>query len=206
MVKLLIGVISVVYISTANCNPYLGMDAQVRHINFKQDFYGITLKRHYPQCNVFVGYMLNDHFGLEAGYSLSKNQYTSKKSNPIFIPNKNPRLNSIKYDMSHATPKFSAWNMNLTGSLPLNESMNLIGSVGVTCLKIQIKNIFSNEQTIHYIKHKSVLRLSGGVQFKLLDYVGLRPTVIWENTSRIMLGNAKPKNSIQYGLGIILTI
>src|SRR5580698_10052188 len=155
MVKVLLGALSVVFIASANCEPYIGMDAQLRHIDFKQSFEGISVKRNYPQANVFAGLMYNDFIGIEAGYTFSKKQYTTSKSNPIFIPHIYPRINTVKYDMNHATPKINALNLNLIGSFPLRNDMKIIGSIGLTHLKIHIINILSNMENIHYINHKT---------------------------------------------------
>jgi hypothetical protein len=187
-------------------NPYVGMDAQLRHINVRQSFDGLILKKNYPQTNVFSGVMLNKFIAFEIGYSFSKKQYTTRKYNLALIPNVNPRRIGVRYDMLNGTPKFTAWNFSLISFVPISDNVKLISSAGFSRSKIEVKNIFSNGSSINYKNRKSLLRFTGGAQFKLIEYVGLRTMVTWENSSSILLGTVRPKNGIQYSVGLSLTL
>jgi hypothetical protein len=253
MVKVLIGVISVFCTATANCiplaNPYIGMDAQVRHIKFKHNFGQNILKYRYPQGNFFGGFMLNSHLGIEGGYQFSKKQYTSRidKPNDIILgfPLTDFAYSPYRTDdnRSNAYSKINGWNLNLIGTLPIphtESNFQLIGSIGASHLQLKAKNTLTHTRTIvfpmldapivdtyvhpvHFKKRKTVLRLSGGFQYKTTDSIGFRVLLGWENTAKLeakaqtrsvakytvysarrlrALSRAKPKNSIHYGVGI----
>jgi hypothetical protein len=216
MVKVLIGAFSVVCLATANCQPYVGVDGQVRIINFKQDYGGNVLKNHYPQANIFCGIMLNQNFGIEAGYEFSKQQYSVTKDNPRkvvlgrtihpYIPN---RLRTV-YDYSYSSSKINGLNINLIGLFPIQKNIQLIGSFGLANLKLRAKNTFTHTVVtdmqlldmpitdvyydhVSYNKRKTVLRLTGGIKLKLNDCVGMRALLSWENTAKL---EAKARDSI----------
>jgi hypothetical protein len=241
MVKVLIGLISVVFLSTANCQSYVGIDGQVRLINFKQDYGGNILKNHYPQANVFGGLMFGQNYGIEAGYEFSKQQYTVSRDNPREvvlgrpIPLRDPRNTGIVYDNSYSSSKINGINVNVIGLLPIQQNIQLIGSIGFANLKLRAKNIFTHtiitdfpllelpitdvySDHVNYNKRKTVLRLSGGIKLRLNDCISMRALLSWENTSKLqakaidsvtkgkVLGMAKPKNSFQYGIGLFITL
>ncbi len=215
MVKVLIGVISLSILSTAYATTYVGFDSQLRHITFKKNFGGNILESHYPQGNVFSGVMLNKNLGLEVGYEFSKKQRSLRNnlSNETVFGKNNPIVGSTfvinTVDMNRASSKISGWNVNLIGSIPLiseNNRLNLIGSIGMSNLKLQVRNVFTRSEvefndpnirdpddtfvvsnSIYTVmkKRKAVLRLTGGVQYTLTDCLGLRALVSWENTDRL---------------------
>ena len=201
--------------------PYVGVDAQIRHMPFQKDFGGNVLKKNYPQGNFFAGLKFNDYVGIEAGYEVSKKKSATKthnNSDVIFgnrVIQEDPftTVTSIKSD---ASSKIHGWNLNLVGFLPIlcdDNSLQLIGSVGLAQLKLKSKNlvtfstssedldpssgnvIFTPNTTTtlsSYQKRKVVLRIGTGVQHMITDCIGIRGLVTWENTSKL---NAKPKSS-----------
>ena len=220
MVRSLLVTFSVFFIASANSerllNPYVGMDAQIRHINFKQDYGGNVLKNHYPQANVFFGIMLNQNFGFEAGYEFSKKQLSVTRDNPRKVvlgrpmPSRNPRHFGIIYDNSYSSSKINGLNLNLVGLFPIQKNIALIGSFGFSNLKLQVKNTFRHtvitdadflelpitdvySYDVNYNKRKTVLRLTGGIKLRLNDCVGMRALLSWENTSKL---EAKARDSI----------
>jgi len=215
MVKVLIGALSVVFLSTANCTPYVGIDAQLRHITFKKDFGGNILESHYPQANAFAGIMFNQHIGAEIGYEFSKKQLSSRNnlSNETVFGKANPIVTSPfvinTIDLNRASSKISGWNLNLVGSIPVTEGKNnikFIGSIGLANLKLHVRNVFtrsevefndpfiqdpndtfivSNSLYTSMKKRKVVIRLTGGIHQTLTDCLSLRALVSWENTERL---------------------
>ncbi len=241
MVKVLIGAFSVVCLATANCQPYIGVDGQVRIINFKQDYGGNVLKNHYPQANIFGGIMFSQNFGFEAGYEFSKQQYSVSRDNPRkvvlgrIIRPYIPHHMRMVYDYSYSSSKMNGININLVSLFPIQKNIALIGSIGLTNLKLLVKNTFRQtiitdtgllelpitdiySDDVNYNKRKTVLRFTGGIKLRLNDCVGMRMLLSWENTSKLeakaidaitkrkVLGMAKPKNSFQYSIGLFLTL
>ena len=220
--------------------PYVGVDAQIRHMPFQKDFGGNVLKKNYPQGNFFAGLKFNDYVGIEAGYEVSKKKSRSVKHNNSDIvfgkpleQNEPPFIPSVE-NISYGTSKIYGWNANLMGFLPIfceDNSLQLIGSVGIAQLKIKSKNELKSLETtatldsiteeingstqntiifnMHYKKRKAVLRLSSGIQNMITDCIGIRALVTWENTAKLrvttgtkVFNTEKPKNSFKYGLGI----
>jgi opacity protein-like surface antigen len=82
--------------------------------------------------------------------------------------------------------------------------------------------VVSNSIYTSMKKRKAVLRLIGGAQYALTDCLSLRALVSWENTDRLQaktvdtirrrfpkhsraVRTCTPRNSMQYGLGLIFT-
>lgn len=207
-------------IASADCDlcltPYLGVDAKIRHMDFQKDFGRTLLKNHYPQTNFFAGLKFNQYVGVEFGYEASKKKFHSVQhdnSNIVFgvplaqaDPPYVPRIDNVTYNSS----KISGVNANLVGFLPIDcedNSLQLIGSIGVSQLKIKTKrtlettffdavfhpdtgDITGFQPTIehfdtHYKKRKTMLRVTGGVQNMLTDCIGVRALITWENTAKL---------------------
>lgn len=215
MIKYLIGVISLSILSTAYSTPYIGVDSQLRHITFKKNFGGNILESRYPQGNVFAGIMFNKNLGIELGYEFSKKQRMSRTdlSNETVFGKNTPIVDSAfvinTIDLNRASSKISGWNVNLVGSFPIikdNNKLNLIGSIGMANLNLQVRNVFTRSEvefndpfvrdpedtfvvsnSIYTImkKRKAVLRLTGGMQYALTDCLSLRGLISWENIDRL---------------------
>ena len=199
--------------------PYIGVDAQMRHMGFQKDFGGNILKKKNPQGNFFAGLKFNQYVGVEVGYEFSKTQRIIKDSYPndiIFgqsIPAFSPDVLSVE-NLHRTFSKINGWNANLVGFLPVLQEKNdvqLIGSIGVANLKLQTKNTLTTTEVesfigdpndtftiistknIFYKKRKAILRIASGIQYKINDCIGLRAMVSWENTSKL---KAKAKDAI----------
>jgi hypothetical protein len=194
---------------------YVGIDAQIRHMDFEKNFGGNILQHRYPQANIFAGVKFNDYFGIEGGYTFSKKQHSTRLHQPtdlVFgevLPAINPSLIS-QVNQSRASSKISGWNANLMGYLPIfckEDNTQLIGSIGFASLKSRVhqlritRNVFpepfaplSNTftDTTYLKKHKAVLRLGAGMQHMVCDNVGLRFLAAWENTSKLKAYGQNP--------------
>lgn len=208
--------------------PYVGVDAQMRHMGYQKQFGGNSLKKNYPQGNFFAGLKFNDCVGVELGYEIS-----TKKSHSRTLPNTDVVFGrTINFappftftSTSTASSKIHGWNLNLVGYLPVlceDNSLSLIGSVGVAQLKVRAHTkirttVFEPGETpvftdanLHFHKSKAVLRLAGGAQYMMTECIGVRGLVTWENTSKFKMHRlretarfvAKPKNTFIYGLGV----
>ncbi len=206
---------------------YVGVDAQMRHMDFEKNFGGNILQHRYPQANFFAGFKFNDYLGAEAGYTFSKKQLSTRahQSTDIvlgeLLPTIYPVLVSQTFQ-SRASSKISGWNANLMGYLPIfckEDNTQLIGSIGFASLKSRVHNlvIFNNTliDTNYFKKHKTILRLGTGIQHMVCDNIGLRFLVAWENTSKLKayaqnlnrtsFASTRPENSFHYGLGVFGT-
>ena len=213
-------------------SPYVGADAQWRHMNFNGGL-GDNLFRHdYPQGNFFAGIKLNDYLGIEAGY-----ESTVKKTRTVHLGAGDVSAGAVLIPGTTvqyaSTAQVKGLHANLVGSFPISEEyrLKLIGMVGVAQLKAHLKRtatlatvrgnlrnptaIFPNGVTTTFKRRKNVLRLVGGVEHMFCDNWGVRATVTWENTHKLnAYGNPQPivgstqvkeNNSVAYGLGVFVT-
>lgn len=120
---------------------------------------------------VFVGTRLHENFGLEAGYTIVGKSRVKRDYN---------FGDSVKSD---ATVKHRNVYLDANGYLPVNESVDLIGSVGVGQLKSTMKGdaVYTPaggaSQNIALKKEsskKTGLRLGLGAQYKITENVGTR--------------------------------
>ena len=195
--------------------PYVGADAQIRHMGFKKDFGGNALKKNYPQGNFFAGLKFNPYVGIEFGYEASKKKSRKVKHNNSDIvfgaPLEQVEPGDLSVDnTSHSSSKTDGWNANLVGFFPIiceDNSLQLIGSIGMAQLKIKSKNSLdkvlvtttfdpiTDEPTgtealaeinnRAFTKRKAVLRISSGIQNMITDCIGIRALVMWENTTKL---------------------
>lgn len=190
--------------------PYLGVDAQIRHMSFFKRFGGNLLKENYPQGNFFAGLKFCDYVGIEVGYTMSqkKSRYkTLRSGETIFgtiLPI--PPASLVSREDSSAYSKIQGWNLNLMGFLPIiceDNSLSLVGGIGVSQLKLKIhhrlkffaqgsdnlspiieaQNLAFEPLKKH--KYKGILRLTGGIQQLITDCFGVRGLVTWENTTQL---------------------
>lgn len=195
--------------------PYAGVDAQIRHLDFKKNFGGNALKKNYPQGNFFAGFKFHEYVGLEFGYTVSEKKTAHVRHDnadivfgaPLAQPR--PLIPSVG-SSSHSSAKIKGWNANVVGFFPIlceDDSLQLLGSIGVAQLKVKIKhtltttfNAIDGTQDIDIIdtdllnstpnkkfhkKYKPLLRISGGIQNMLTNCIGVRALVTWENTAKL---------------------
>ncbi len=192
-------------------SPYLGVDAQIRHMPFQKDFGGNVLKKNYPQGNFFAGLRL-DYFGLEAGYTVSKKKHGTRNNvngAPVFgvAPAPLGPLELSTTQIHRATSRIHGWNFNLMGYLPIfcpENHVELVGGVGISQFKhrahrtLSATSVFEGDVpgttdieldvvNTHFNKRKAVLRLTGGIQHMLTDCFGIRALVNWENTAKLRI-------------------
>lgn len=217
--------------------PVFGVDAQLRHMDFKGGLGENIFKHNSPQANAYVGLNFNDYFGIQAGYEVSSRRAKTVTLIPPFVsagvnvtPGVNPftgrpLVSSVEYT---SISRIKGPHVDLVGYLPLSFCnpcrIALTGSVGLAHLRVAARRqvtavnggapIGTNNPSF-FRGHKTVLRLMGGIQHYICDTVGVRATVTWENTSRFrnlkftslngVSQIIKPKNSINYGLGLFVT-
>ncbi len=54
------------------CKPYVGVDMQMRHMDFQDGYGDNLLSQHSPQRNLYAGLRLNDWIGAEIGYEATR--------------------------------------------------------------------------------------------------------------------------------------
>jgi len=145
----------------------------------------LKLKQSKAGAGVFVGSRLNENFGVEAGYSLLGKIKIVRK-------NGNEEANDA------LTAKNRNIHADILGYLPINENVDVIGSIGVG----QLKTTFKNKDIQKALKdsgakmQKTGLRLGLGAQYKFDENIGARFMV------RHQKGNDLLKSVNSAGLGL----
>ena len=198
--------------------PYVGIDAQWRHMSFKKDFGKDQTAENYPQGNAYVGLKVTPFFGVELGYESTTNK--NKNSTVlgrdrtfgfIFLPDEHERNQSFNFKTK---TKIHGPHLDFVGFLPISDEycLDLVGSLGVAYLKS--KATFTLQDPLApslslTSKSKWVARVGLGVQQMITDQFGVRAMATWENTSQLKLkvkGKNEPsgrtEDSFILGLGL----
>ncbi|MFO1256828.1 MAG: hypothetical protein U1E78_00125 [Gammaproteobacteria bacterium] len=208
--------------------PYLGLAKTARHMAFEkgsgENFFNQTLHA----TEVFGGINLNKYLDLEFGYAESNKRHKANfasSSETIFNVLLNDYNDSLGF---HNNSKFSAARANLIGKIPVKfiENMSVELGAGITRLKTYNQSTydsFNGEQnpveqsnTVSFVKSKNILNLMAGVNYKIFPHLGLRASVIYDQSSKLnrigppieiltAVSSIKPKNAMTYGIGVYVT-
>ncbi len=213
--------------------PYVGADAEFRHMDYHKAFGGNIINHDAPQGNVYGGIRLGEYFAVEAGYEATKRKTraSSLKTGdtlagfilPLFVGA--PRCNLTRWSTTSQTKGLHA---NILGFFPICElyRLKLIGMVGFARLKAKSTlHFLANEdgdvldqiqgETINIFRtKKTVLRLGAGLQHMIDCNWGIRGMVKWEaskklkmnSTNRILNGGGPVTFSIRPKNSVIYSI
>ena len=133
----------------------------------------------YPGLAAYVGAKFTDFFGMELGTDWS---FRKKKS---ITDNGSNIKTEVKRRGMHA---------DLVGFFPLNDCVDILGSVGLGWVKAKTTQTGASAATAETYKNKgkTVARLGLGVSYMVTDMIGLRARAGWENTRRLKLQDNTP--------------
>lgn len=166
----------------AQFTPYVGIDGHLRRMAFIDKASNDKFRANHPQLNLFCGLDFNDVIGIELGVKASK---ATKKAGA--------HEHSVKVRGFHA---------GLIGYLPMWTDTDLISSIGVTKLdsSFETKGSKSNHRVS---SHCFSPRLMAGLQHNILEGLDTRLSISWESTSSLKTETVKPRNSLNYGIGLV---
>lgn len=205
-------------------NPYVGAEAQYRHMPFEMNYGGNIFKKKYPQANFFVGNRFNEYFGLEFGYNTSKKKTRDVTLLPgQFIAGGDPIPVIDGPNDIHSTSRISGISLSALGSLPVSiiDGLEALGSIGFTRLRVKFiytefgNNLVpapANDNVRTFSGHQALIKLGAGMQYAILENLSVRAMVNWENTKRFQNLKAKEsttpaiklRNSVVYSFGLKL--
>lgn len=199
--------------------PYLGVDAQWRHLDFQHQLGKDLFEHDYPQGNVYLGIKLNDFLGIEAGL-----ESTVRKNRTTLIDvGETPAGVSLQAPTQYSsTAEIKGPHINLVFTTPLNQyCMRFVGLIGMAHLKAKfVRNadfiIFGGvpvppilvSPTTNFEKRKNILRLGLGIEHLFTHNWGFRTMLGWENTQKFDISTNQPpievvgtNNSMTYSIG-----
>lgn len=199
--------------------PYVGIDAEIRFMHFKDDFGGNLLPHRFFQGNGYGGILLNSHIAVEIGYEgiLARTKTVTLHTGDL--------VNGVGLSSNLSPANFKSKiklkgpHVDIVGFYYFydNSPLHLIGSIGAVNLKgtvfRQVTEFAGASVAINRSSSgsKTVLRLKGGLQYLYDDNWGVRATFGWVNTRKMTItandgGRTsfyfKPKDSTVYDLGL----
>ncbi len=175
--------------------PYVGADAEWRHIGLQRGAGKNLFSHDYPQGNIYAGVKFNEYVGVEVGYEATERKTRTVTLGPGELTN---AVNGIVvpegYTVSYnSTGQYKGPHADLMGFYPICDSyrLSLIGLVGIANLKANFTRVLFNASGIStnvistYMKKKAILRLGAGIQHMISEQWGVRAMVKWENTDKL---------------------
>lgn len=201
--------------------PYVGADAEWRHLDFKSGFGDNTFRHDYPQGNLYAGLKFNCYFGIEAGYEATERKTRTTTFFPGTVVNGVLLSGPSSSFQFASTGQIKGYHASLLGFYPLCNvyRLSLLGSVGFARLqarlissRIALSGVPTNVAS-DFIQRKDVLRLGAGLQQMISEDWGVRAMLKWENTNKFkniapQQGGAsilKLRDSFIYSFGAFFT-
>lgn len=202
--------------------PYVGADAQFRHMNFKTNYGDNLFEHHSPQGNVYAGMRINDYLGIEAGYESSFRTTRTVVLGAGYISAGVPASPTTTSAQFTSTLRINGPHLNILGFFPISEEYRLkfVALAGIASLKANLQRrlnyttsagVTTTSNTVSTFENrKTVLRLGGGLEHMLTKQWGVRAGFVWENTARFQVPSTSPtspralvqtKNTTIYSLG-----
>lgn len=201
--------------------PYVGLDAQVRRMDFKGGFGDNLLQHHSPQGNLYAGVKFNEYVGVEAGYETTSTRTRTSTLTTGDVAAGVPISPLVSPTIFKSKMKIKGPHLDLVGfySFGRDIPVQLLGSVGVSFFKgtVERQTLQMGDPPVPgrirtLSEHKAVLRLMGGLQYMWNCHLGARATLGLVKTGKLVIfsndgaaGTApeiKPKDSTVYGLGM----
>lgn len=204
--------------------PYIGADYQYRDTPLHSGQGDNIFDSQFQQGQIYVGVRFLQYFGLEFGYGKTniKNQYTQFDANNVALGVLIPPGGPLETHLSQA--EYKTYTANVMGFylLPFDKRCRteLIGSFGIARIQPKLISELTHldlmplavPMTFTFDQRKTVLRLMGGIQYKITPNMGMRASITFEDTSQFRDIKASEwqntnrfialKNTWLYGLGI----
>jgi hypothetical protein len=208
--------------------PYVGVDAQWKHMDFEPGAGQNIFRKNLLQGNGYLGFDINDYFGLEAGFESTVQKTKTATFYPgddvlgfVLFPGDPVEGHTFKN-------KLSGWHLNFLVFSPWvleNNSLRFFASVGFSHKRLLLIDEVLTENGAPIVSNivdqlrktftarKTLSRLALGAQKMLNENWGVRSSFSWENTNKFRylkskespdgITTASAKNSIALGLGVL---
>lgn len=213
------GGVTLIVSTVALGEPYAGIDLQQKGFTFAKNYGKEVFAPRSLQNNVYIGYRLNEYFGLEGGYQSTHNEVKTTHIlagqfvlGQWFAPDGTLAPLSF-YLVSQTKVRMQGPHFNVAGYLPLyRDKIELMAAVGITFLTVklmyrQLSGMNGREplagygppdvadSTNHFSCTRVIPRLSLGIQHALSESLGVRASMVYEFTSRFKsMASKDPQN------------
>lgn len=203
-------------------SPYVGVDGQLNRMKFKKGYGDNLFPKNYSQSNLYAGIKLDGSFSLEAGYASEavRTKYSKLYETDCCLGADIPKMLSPAIFKSYI--KIRGYHLGFVNTFcePTWESVRILWGAGVGLLRAEAerKTIELSIPPVrllssrHFKKDKAVLRLMLASEYSLNNNIGIRASVIFLQTSKMVIKAypingrytpvIKPKDSFIYSLGI----
>lgn len=186
-------------VSAEEMFPYVGADFTQTYMRAKNSW-NLIFPNAYPGAAFYVGTRFHENFGLELGY-----EWSARKKSNFALP-----TGSTFFGGAITSPTALAGTtkiqrtggyLDVIGTLPVAECIELLGSVGFGWVQARIETSFSSEvvgasaasSAISSVngRGRGVFRVGIGGIFMVTEMVGVRAKINWAGTSTLRVkGNA----------------
>lgn len=175
-------------------NPYVGADYYQVWMKGK-DITGVAdsgkklFPKSYPGATLYVGNKFTESFGLELGLDASaqeKKDFSGSYGVPAVLFSGTTKV------------RRTGWHLDVVGFIPMNECVNLLGSIGYGWLRPKTDVESTPAVGISFkAKDHSVVRVGAGADWMATDVFGVRAKLGWETTSMLRFNQTSPGVSDQ---------
>lgn len=206
-------------------DPYIGVNAGMRYMNWPRNFGGNVFKREYPEGDLYLGTNFNQYFGFQFGYKTTTTRYQfSSLSNDIDLGL--PTEPGPQIDLTRA--QFKGWHGEFIGYVPVlfPDCLYLYGTLGLTRFELfqkdNILEVGTNPPGTPirlaaagrtFKRNRTVFSMSLGIETFIDEKFGFRVFAAWDNLARFKSIPAQEftspavlqlKNSYTYGIGLVM--
>ncbi|HXH54600.1 MAG TPA: outer membrane beta-barrel protein [Gammaproteobacteria bacterium] len=186
--------------------PYLGVDYTQTFMRARSDW-NLIFPKSYPGASAYVGTRFHENFGVELGYD-----WSTRRTKDYLLP-----AGSSFFDGRVTSPnglrgstkiRRTGGYLDLLGTLPVAECVELLGSLGfgwvqskiVTSFNAETAGATSTRSAISSVsgKGRGVFRLGFGGIFMVTESVGVRAKINWASTSTLRLKGNDAFNNLGY--------
>lgn len=207
--------------------PYVGADVYQRNVNMVKGMGSESLPNRMPQGNLYIGTWLNDYIGVEGGWMFTEHKSRVAYNNAMaFGFTLDPNAAPPEFRVAKNTLTIKGPHLDVVGQMPIGCKLRLLGSVGLSILKITATNytlateagitpVADAEDTKKRFASKRAIPTFGiGIMYPLSKMFTVRLLARYEMTSKFKNmqgklpdGSASDlklsfKNNLLFGLGI----
>ncbi len=207
--------------------PYVGADVYQRNVTMVNGLGSESLPNRMPQGNLYIGTWLNDYIGVEGGWMFTEHKSRVAYNNIIELGVPlDPTAFPAEFKVAKNTLTINGPHLDIVGQMPIGCTLRLLGSVGMSVLKITATNYplateggavvpaDAEETTKRFRSRRAVPAFGVGVMYPLSEMFTIRLLARYEMTSKFKNMQAKfPdgttsvsklsfKNNLLFGLGI----